>query len=99
VAKPLINNVMSEAIGRISRGHQDPVTVVLLTLEPSGPAADPIGYKGSFILSEGAPLPRAGESFILETAGGRSGQILVERVSAGPHQDALVFFRTSGPFA
>jgi hypothetical protein len=89
---------MSEAIGRISRGDKDFATVALLTFEPTGSPGDPIGYKGSFILSEGTPWPAAGESFTLTTAES-SGQIVVERISTGPHQDTLVFFRTSGRFA
>jgi hypothetical protein len=90
---------MTEAIGRISRGSKDFATVALLTFEPTGPPGDPIRYKGSFIVSEGTPWPAAGEAFTLATADGHSGQIVVERVSTGPHQDTLVFFRTNGPFA
>jgi hypothetical protein len=90
---------MSEAIGSISRDHKSFAKVALLTFEPTGSPGDPDRYKGSFILSEGMPWPTAGQSFALTTADGRSGQIRVERVSTGPHQDTLVFFRTSGPFA
>jgi hypothetical protein len=90
---------MSEAIGSISRGDQSFAKVALLTFEPAGSPAGPIRYKGSFILSEGTPRPAAGQSFTLATADGRSGEIVVERVSTGPHQDTLVFFRTNGPFA
>jgi len=71
----------------------------LLTFEPIGLIADPIGFKGSFILSEGTPWPTAGELLTLAIADGRSGKIRVERVTTGPHQDTLVFFRTIGPFA
>ncbi len=89
---------MSEAIGRISGDDKSLAKVALLTFEPAGSPGNPGRYKGSFILSEGTPWPTAGQSFTLATADGRSGQILVERVSTGPHQDTLVFFRTSGPF-
>ena len=89
---------MSEAVAKIRRGDTDFATVALLTFEPTGFSGDPIGYKGSFILSEGTPWPSVGELFTLATADGRFGQIRVERVSTGPHQDTLVFFRTSGPF-
>ena len=90
---------MSEAIGTISRDDEDLVKVALLTFEPTGSPGGPIRYKGSFILSEGMPWPVPGELFTLTTADGRSGQILVERVSTGRHEDTLVFFCTSGPFA
>jgi hypothetical protein len=90
---------MSEAIGSISREDKSFAKVALLTFEATGSPGDLIRYKGSFILSQGTPRPTAGQSFTLATADGRSGEILVERVSTGPHQDTLVFFRTSGPFA
>ena len=83
---------MSEAVGKISRGETHFATVALLTFEPTGSPCDPIGYKGSFILSEGTPWPTVGELFTLATAEGRFGHIVVERLSSGPHQDTLVFF-------
>jgi hypothetical protein len=89
---------MSEAIGRISGDDKSFAKIALLTFEPAGTPGDRDRYKGSFILSGGMPWPTAGQSFTLATADGRSGQILVERVSTGPRQDTLVFFRTSGPF-
>ena len=89
---------MSAAIGKISGDDQSFAKIALLTFELAGTPGDRDRYKGSFILSEGTPWPTAGQSFTLATADGRSGQILVERVSTGPHQDTLVFFRTSGPF-
>jgi hypothetical protein len=90
---------MSEAIGRISHGDDDLATVALLSFEPIGLLADPIGYKGSFILSEGTLRPTVDELYTLALADGRSGKIRIERVTIGTHQDTLVFFRTSGPFA
>jgi hypothetical protein len=87
---------MSRVIGTVVDGNRVVAKDTLIDLRPN--AGPTMGFFGSFVLGPGDAAPHTGSKCTLTTSDGRSGDILIARISAGSGQSTTVDFQTTGPF-
>ncbi len=90
---------MERVVGTISDGGRVIVRDLPILLQETQPPGGGVAWQGHFEFPRDAPPPHRQRFYRLQTADGRSGQI----VFVGPDepaslQPAQVQFRTSGPF-
>jgi hypothetical protein len=90
---------MARVIGTISKDDKVLISDVSINLLQNNSPSGLIGFRGAFVKPEDSPHISAGTSFQLKCSDGRSGEILIKKVSLGTRQPTTVEFVTSGQFA